>query len=572
MGKIIQLDPKLQNLIAAGEVVERTMNVVKELVENAIDAGSDRIDIVLEESGLKKIQVTDNGTGMDNEDAILAFKRHATSKIRSEYDLFHIRSLGFRGEALPSIGAIARVELQTSTGDNDGLMVIVQDGELLETKASPPRKGTSVKVTRLFYHTPARFKYLKSPQAELAAIQDLVDKYALCRPDVAFRLENDGKVLFHTSGNRNMTDIFARIYGLEVAKGMKPFSGKNRDFVIDGYFAEPVHNRSSRNYLTTIVNNRPIRDHRLIAAISEAFGQLIPQNRYPIAFLSITVDPQLIDVNIHPTKLEIKFSEAGSLYGLIIRILRRQLQFMPVIQKGAIPSKDCPQSAKPAFPEQSAQPASGYPEESLLDLLQEEENPYPAPFPEFEYVGQYQGTYLLFQNQEGLYLLDQHAAAERIRYESYREKMGKPSSNTYELIVPMVLEVKNETALFVDPEALDKLKALGVGLEKLDQATFAIREIPDWFPKGRETEYVETMVQKIADGEDIGKEAVRDELAKLLSCKHSLKANKYLNRSEAEELVLHLKKCVNSYTCPHGRPILVKLALTEIEKWFLRVM
>ncbi len=572
MGKIIQLELKLQNMIAAGEVVERISNVVKELVENSLDANADKIEVILEESGMKRISVIDNGFGMDKDDALLAFMRHATSKIKTEYDLFHINSLGFRGEALPSIAAVSRVELATATKGSQGFQVIYQDGDLLETNTVPPIIGTSVKVTRLFYHTPARFKYLKSPQTELANIQDLVNKFALSYPSVAFRLENNDRTIFQTSGNDRLPDVFAKIYGLEVAKSMRYFSGNNRDYRIQGYFSNPIHNRSSKNYMTVVVNKRPVKDTRILGTISDSFDQLIPLHRYPIVYLEIDVDPQLIDVNVHPTKLEIKFSEADFLAKLIFLTLQKALELAPVIQDAISEKENIISQTKIDFIQSFKETDESLNANTLFETADAlYQSPFPA-FPDFDYIGQYLGTYLLFQNIEGLYLLDQHAAAERIRYEKYLEQMSRPTSTVYELLVPMQLDLSNEQALLVDESIIQKLSAFGIRLSKLNTTGFSIDSVPSWFPKGYEVNYAETIVSRLSSGLDIEKKNVRDELAKLLSCKHSLKANQYVNHAEAESLIKKLRQCKNPYTCPHGRPILVLIAIGDIEKWFKRIM
>ncbi|MFH0992886.1 MAG: DNA mismatch repair endonuclease MutL, partial [bacterium] len=323
MGIIIKLDPHLANMIAAGEVVERVGNVVKELMENAIDANASVIAIELKESGLAAIRVADNGSGMEADDALAAFERHATSKIRSERDLFRIASLGFRGEALPSIAAVSRVELVTSTGGAAGRKVVYRDGALLENGLCSAAKGTSVTVTKLFYNTPARLKFLKSPHAELAFIAELVDKYAIARPDIAFSLSNDNRMLVRTSGNNDRSAVVAAVYGVAAAKEMVPFAGANRDYRVKGRLASPIVNRVSRSYVTVAVNGRVVRNPKAVQAIVEGYGQTIPKGRYPIVFVDIATDPLLIDVNIHPTKLEIKFSEEASLMGLLTETIRK---------------------------------------------------------------------------------------------------------------------------------------------------------------------------------------------------------------------------------------------------------
>lgn len=580
MGTIIKLDQKLSNMIAAGEVVERISNVIKELVENALDADANRIDIFLEEAGLKRIQVVDNGSGMDEDDAILAFERHATSKIKNEYDLFHIHSLGFRGEALPSIASVSRVELTTSMGnENYGCKVIIEDGDLIEKGVGSFRKGTSITITHLFYHTPARFKYLKSPQTELSNIIDLISKFSLSHPDVSFFLSNQGKLLFQTAGNGNTLDVLAKIYGIEAAKSMRRFSSRNRDYEISGFISNPIQNRSNRNYISLFVNHRYIKSSKITKAVIEAYGQLIPLNRYPIVLINISVDSSLIDVNIHPTKQQIKFSEEDSLIALIDATIRSKLQLVEVIQ----PIVKSQTSKSDIQIEMDFVGEDGTSLEDLQRLpddiytLNEKsvsEGTHPISsekkLPSLDYIGQYHGTFLLFQNGTGLYLLDQHAAAERIRYERYISRMASPEKNDYQLLVPMQIEL---TTSYVNTlnERLNEIKDFGISLKQLNESTYTILKIPAWFPRGYEVIYTEAVLMTFVEEKDLHIRDVRDELAKLLSCKHSLKANAYITKVEAVQLLTDLSKCKNPYTCPHGRPIFLHLEEAEIEKLFKRI-
>ena len=584
MGKILRLDQRLANMIAAGEVIERLGNVVKELIENAIDAEATVIDIDLEEAGMKSIKVTDNGSGMDEADAFLAFERHATSKIHSEYELFHLASLGFRGEALASIAAVSKVVLITSLGGEQGLKIIYQDGAFISSSIAAPKKGTQIEVTRLFYHTPARLKHLKSPQAELAFIVDLVNKLALSHPSIAFKLTHQGKVLLRTQGNDNQIAIFGEIYGNEVAKSMKPFLGKNRDYQLFGFIASPLYNRSSKNAITMIANDRIIRNYRLTQAVLEGFEQKLPRGRYPIMLLEIKSDPLLIDANIHPTKQEVKFSEEMALYDLVKVSLKKALEETPLVQTTEPdyrPAAENPNQVKMVFQE-PVQPS--FPFEQSLNGLNHETNNImmvtekmaetekkTSPFPDFDYIGQYLGTYLLFQNEEGLYLIDQHAAAERIRYENYLKKMSENHHSTKELIIPFNLHFSNSESLIIDGY-LDALKSFGLEIDASSQSSFFIRTVPTWFPINEEMVYAETVIRTLMDEKPLSIASIINDLAILLACKHSIKANRYINKTEVETLMKDLSQCQNPHTCPHGRPIMVRINHLDIEKWFKRVM
>ncbi len=580
MGKIIKLEQRLANMIAAGEVVERLGNVVKELVENSIDALATQIVIDIEEAGMKSISITDNGTGMDESDALMAFERHATSKIHSEYELFHLASLGFRGEALASIAAVSKVELITSLGGNEAIKVVYQDGVLVSKSIAPPKKGTSITVTKLFHHTPARLKHLKSPQAELAYIVDLVNKIALSHPEIAIKLINDKKILLNTPGNNQIYDIMGEIYGIEVIKDMKAFEGHNRDYHIEGYLASPLFNRGTKNAITMIANQRIIRNIRLSQAIIEGLDQKLPKGRYPVILIKITSDPLLIDANIHPTKQEVKFSEEMVLYELVRSVIKKisdefyLVQKMePTYQPSLISENQTQMYFQPEKPletrvEEKVSISKTNPIESSPVL----QKPIPKPlFPDFDYIGQYAGTYLLFQNAEGLYLLDQHAAAERIRYERYLVKMSHPENNIKELMIPFNLNFSNSEVLIIEPY-LETLKSFGLLLEPSGKTSFFVRHIPGWFPTDFEMEYAETVVRTLMTEKPLTIEKIINELAILLACKHSIKANRYIHEGEIKTLMNDLSQCQNPHTCPHGRPIMVKINHLDIEKWFKRVM
>ncbi len=569
MGKIIRLDPHLSNMIAAGEVVERVGNVVKELLENALDAGAKNIGVVLKEAGLASITVADDGCGMDPEDAVLAFERHATSKLRTERDLFRIATLGFRGEALPSIAAVSHVELVTSTGGASGWRVVWKEGKPVASGLSAAAPGTTVTVTKLFHNTPARLKFIRSAEAELAFIVELVDKYAIARPDVAFTLENDARVLIRTNGRNRPLEVLAAVYGVAAAKGMKPFAGRDRDYRVSGFVADPLVNRASKSYVTVAVNGRVVRSVRVVQAIVDGYGQTLPHGRYPIAAIDIATDPSLLDVNVHPTKLEVKFSEEAALLGLVTSAVGAALAKTPLIQPAVRTDASAEAPVQPAFSFDAQEPGDA-------SEIRETAAAYPPsqgerPFPAFDYVGQYAGTYLIFQNADGLYLVDQHAAAERIRYERYAKAMGSPVQATYQLLVPTEIGWSTSEAVAV-PAMASELARLGVEVHAEADGRIVATRVPAWLPRGEEAESIELMAETIRNEKTLSTAAVRDGLAKSLACKRSIKANRYINQDEVRTLMADLERCDQPYTCPHGRPIVVKIALREIEKWFKRVL
>jgi len=590
MGKIIRLEQRLANMIAAGEVIERLGNVVKELVENSIDASATRIEIELLESGMNLIRVVDNGSGMDASDALLAFERHATSKIHSEYELFHLASLGFRGEALASISAVAKVELITAQGQDTGYKVVYQDGKILSEGLASPRKGTDISVTKIFYHTPARLKHLKSPQAELAYIVDLVDKLALSHPEIAFHLANNGKVLLKTNGNNSSIEVLGEIYGIDVIREMLPFKGETRDYAIEGMLTSPLFNRSSKNAITVIVNGRIVKNFKAIQAVIEGLDQKLTKGRYPVALIRISCDPLLIDANIHPTKQEVKFSDEGFLFELIRKTIAKASESFSLVQIATIgpliQTVDENQvqlnfaSAGPMADQSGRFEASDRPDyafsQASLGISEGFETESAAQtekrfvWPAFDYIGQYRGTYLLFQNAEGLYLIDQHAAAERIRYERYLKKMSLPIATIKEMMVPLNLSFSNHEVVLIEPY-IQILKAFGLEIEQSGKSSYFIRSIPAWFPDGFELIYAESVIRTLIEEKPLSVASIRNELAILLACKHSIKANRFIDNREVKTLLEDLAACDNPHTCPHGRPIMVKFEQLEIEKWFKRV-
>ncbi|WP_239255011.1 DNA mismatch repair endonuclease MutL [Listeria ilorinensis] len=622
--KIVELSDALSNKIAAGEVVERPASVIKELVENAIDAGSTVIDILIEEAGLNKMTVIDNGAGIDPEDVPVAFLRHATSKIKNEHDLFRVHTLGFRGEALPSIASVAHVEMTTSTGDGPGTKILLEGGKVLEKTSAQSRKGTQIEVSQLFYNTPARLKYLKSLPTELGNITDIINRLALAHPTISFRLTHNGKPLLETNGNGDLRQVIAAIYGVSIAKKTIPVSAESLDFKISGYAVLPEVNRSNRNYISTIINGRFIKNFALVKAIQEGYHTLLPIGRFPIIVLQIDMDPIIVDVNVHPAKLEVRLSKEKELGQLIAQMLKEAFHQLQLIPSGEISKKqklaseqlqinldqirepDNKQSQhepeeEPAFfeqpvdsPRKEPRPLFSQPEIPSYtespeeeDRIREQETPYAtesdamqsivsetvkeARIPKMYPIGQMHATYILAQNEKGLYIIDQHAAQERIKYEFFREKIGEVSRELQELLVPIVLEFSNDEFIRLQ-EQKQKLEEVGVFLENFGTGSFIIRAHPTWFPKGEEEETLRAIIDEALHAPNISIHKLREDTAIMMSCKKSIKANHYLTMADMEALLETLRQAEDPFTCPHGRPVIIEYTTYELEKMFKRVM
>ncbi len=585
MAKIIKLNDQLSNLIAAGEVVENMASVVKELVENSIDANATKISIDLQDSGLQEIKITDNGDGMEKEDMYLCFERHATSKIKTAHDLYHISTLGFRGEAIPSIASVSHMDIISSTGEK-GYKISLKQGNIIEEGSYAPRKGTEMVIKYLFFNTPARLKHLKGTNTELSYIVGYVNKIALSHPEIAFTLSNNNKQLFKTPGTNDYLKVLSNIYSLDIIKNMVSFENENQYFKISGFLTKPFVNRSSRNHVTVIANNRMIKNNKIINAVNDGYKTYIPIGKYPIVFLKIELDPLLIDVNIHPQKLEVKFTETRMLESLIRNTINEtllRLNLIPEIketqkkedykfeQLNLTSVEEKPKLIKEDFIQYFDNKINKSQETNEVINKAEIKQEDTIKVPNMEYIGQYMGTYLIAQNSEGLFIIDQHAAAERIRYEAYQELFGNVSVDTTELLLPITLDLSNEEVLKLS-DKLDKFTPLGIKVIPSTNNTIDIIEVPHYFPKGYERIYTEEITKYILEEKDVTVKEVRDNLAKNLSCKHSIKANKYINRIEIDKLLYDLEQTKNPYTCPHGRPVIIKFTQTEIEKLFKRIM
>ncbi|WP_404433078.1 DNA mismatch repair endonuclease MutL [Sutcliffiella horikoshii] len=629
MGKIVQLDESLANKIAAGEVVERPASVVKELVENAIDANSTIIEIELEEAGLSKIRVLDNGDGIEQEDCLTAFQRHATSKIKNENDLFRIRTLGFRGEALPSIASVSLFDITTSTGEGPGTHLSFKGGVLETQELSSSRKGTDIVVQHLFFNTPARLKYMKTIHTELGNISDMVNRLALAHPSISFRLSHNGKRMLATNGNGDSLHVLAAIYGMNIAKKMVPIHFTSLDFEVKGYIAMPEVTRASKNYISTIINGRYVKNYTVVRAIQEGYHTLLPIGRYPIVYIEVMMDPLLVDVNVHPAKLEVRLSKEDELYRLVAEGIkdvfgqkqlipsnspRKQKNYMeepkptqqtftldesfrvehPVQRQEQTSNNQKEEESRsfqinePSQPwgdtdnngvyqnnqhemyvESSIDEVEETPHEKQSEPSREEkrESRIPALYP----IGQMHGTYIVAQNENGLYLIDQHAAQERINYEYYYQKLGREERNLQELLVPLTIECSLDEYLFLEEHA-EVFEEVGIMLDPFGHQTFIVKAHPVWFPKGEERETIDEMINLCLEKKKINVSDLREEAAIMMSCKAAIKANHHLRQDEITALLNTLREAENPFTCPHGRPILIHFSSYELEKMFKRVM
>ena len=582
MTKIKVMDETLANKIAAGEVVEKCSSIVKELVENSIDAHAKSIIINLEEGGKKLIEVIDDGDGMNKEDAILAFQRHATSKIYKDDDLFFIDTLGFRGEALPSIASVSKTDLRTSDG-GVGTHIIIEGGKLLENTPSDSRKGTSVKITNLFYNTPARLKYLKSDQSELASCVSFVERLALSHPEIAFNLNHGGSPVVKTSGSNDLLKTIHEIYGLQVSSRMLEVRATSDDFDLYGYVCKPEILKSNRNHMIVIVNDRIVRNMDINRAINDAYYTYKPDIKYPIVVLKITTDPTLVDVNIHPTKQDIKLSKMDVLYDLIVTTIKKAL-YQALLVPDAIERIPVSNPVKTEVVENIVKERE---EEYNKDMTQttfdfvrgEEESKEEEPVvnPEMKKlklypVGVAHGTYIIAEDETGIYLIDQHAAQERVNYERNMRALKAKEVHTTELLFPITIELSGSEFLTVKKE-VPHLQELGFDIEEFGMNTFVIKAHPTWLREGYEEESIRRIIDLIVGGiSHIDPVKFNESIAITLACKMSIKANMHISHEAQEELLNELCACDNPYNCPHGRPTIIKFSIYDLERMFKRSM
>ena len=588
MSKIQVMDEILTNKIAAGEVVEKCMNVVKELVENSIDAKSTEISIKLIDSGVKEIEVTDNGIGMDPNDAQMAFQRHATSKLKSLDDLFYIESLGFRGEALPSIASVSNVRLKTSDGKR-GTIVTLEGGKNMVVTPSDLQVGTTITVTDLFYNTPVRLKYLKNLYVELSYTVEYMNKMALSYPNIKFTLINNDKVLLKTDGNGDQLKVIYEIYGADITKKMIPIEGENDDYYIHGYISYPEVTKGNRNSITTLVNGRVIKNNELNKCIIDCYHTYIHKDRYPVIILNIEVDPILIDINIHPTKMDIKFSKIDTLKELIIDLITKRLEAISLIPEVSVRDNYSVSEVYKEITEDSKDEEERNNEYKELQLdfeVNEEKEEYKQkddikedvlPFeveerkPRIKKMiprGVVLMTYIVAENEDGMYLIDQHAAAERINYENILKKL-KTKPIIVDLLIPIKIELRPEEFLLIK-ERFDILKQYGFDIDEFGDNCVVVRTHPNWIPDDKSDEIIRKIVDIIVEKGEFDFDKFVWRMVATTACRMSVMANTYISKDEEEWILENIRYCDNPFTCPHGRPTIISYSKYELERLFKR--
>lgn len=621
MGKIKELRKDIIEQIAAGEVVENPASVVKELVENSIDAGSNKIFIELEEGGKALIRLTDDGSGMTKDDAVLSVKRHATSKVESLSDLFNIKTLGFRGEALAAISSVSKFELITKTDyAMEGTRVKVEDGELLnETVACP--KGTTIVVKDLFYNTPARKKHLRTNAYEISKVSEVITKYALVNPLIYFRLTTDGKQVLNSPNTPSLLNNIVDIYGNDLAKELLEVNYKDELYNIKGYISKPSFSRSDKDFMNIFVNNRYVRNKTIVDAVYDSYHTLLHGQRYPFAMLEIYIDPKKLDVNIHPNKLKIKIEQEGKLYEIIFDVVRDVLKQHDIMTKGPAKDEEIQQSFSSV--QESPQKSTIETSEAELNSSQknEPERKYPIakdnqktfsnnkatinqqisyekqelsleePKATSEYTEQQQGndkiidtsqkkkmrilgqiykTYIIIETREGLQVMDQHAAHERILFDKILNETRTMKFAKQELLEPIELQLSVRETSAIEANK-SSLKEFSFDFENFGGNTYLLRGVPVIFNKTQDKQFFIDLVSDILKHAKINAlDRMKHEVVSTMACRAAIKAGDELTNEQMKDIVTQFFSLGMSYTCPHGRPIMLEISIEELEKRFKR--
>lgn len=584
MNKIKQLDAHLTNMIAAGEVVERPAGIIKELVENAIDANASHIEVRIKQGGMELIEVSDDGEGMSGDDLQAAFERHSTSKIHNPHDLNDISTFGFRGEALPSIASVTRVVASSHQG-NEGHVIDIDNGARLDFKRFARNQGTTISVKHLFLKTPARLKHIKNVNYESSIVTDIIHKFAIGNPAIAFTLHSDDKLMFRSYGRNDITDVFHRIYGSHISNDMMTFEAENYDFKITGVMALPQHSRSNRYSVWLYINNRMIRLPKAQKAVVDAYRRHMPHDRYPIVVMNVAVNPQLVDVNVHPAKWEIRLSKEDVLIELILNTLEGMLDAKMRPQKIVFKPKEIVEQTDfkdwlltppPVVEEVKVSiPVFTEPHRSNIDPVEPE---VVIPVPEVEAVAkiedlkvlsQMSGKYILAQGDLGLYIIDQHAAMERVRYEYFQEKLLDKTAPVQPLLIPLLLEGRKHIINQLD--AINEVfEDFQIELEQMGEDTLVLRAVPLWIKEKEVSEFVNEVLDMYEDKRMIREESLRQNVIATLACHSSVRFNEYMSMAEMEKLVSQLRACKQPFHCPHGRPTFITVEHDQLLREFKR--
>ena len=584
MGKIHQLDTQTANMIAAGEVVERPMGVVKELVENAIDAGSTRITVSVIDGGMTKITVRDNGIGMDSEDALNAFKRHATSKIKGQNDLFDIHTLGFRGEALPSIASVSKVTLTTSDG-NDSTRVQIEYGEIKNAGNYPCDEGTEISIEGLFYRTPARLKHLKSGSYENTLIQDVIVKFVFSYPSIAFTFISNDRISFQTTGKGNLLEVIYQAWGREAGENAIAVDFSDYDYHVTGYIVKPSLTRVSRNCMHVFLNGRMVRTFRLYKSILDGYEDFIVKGRNPLVVLNIEMDPQLLDVNVHPSKWEVRISKENQLEYLIkdnirealkstilapvadVKVAVQRVAVEPIVfdTNSALVTPFVAKKEVTVTPVVETKPIETIKEEKII----EEKEIQHEKLPEMTVIGQLHEKFILCSTEKGLAILDQHACQERVHYEELLQKLDETTPVMMELLVPISILAGNDLVERVD-EINASISDMHFQFEPFGRDTFIVRSVPMWMKEVEEERFLQDVIDNFKNDRDSKYARMEKKKIATMECHSSIRFNRTLSLDEMKEVVKQLYKCQNPYHCPHGRPTFIILDEKELTKEFLR--
>lgn len=599
MGKIAVMPSHLANMIAAGEVIERPSSIIKELVENSLDAHAKNIEVEIFNAGRSKIIVRDDGDGMDKDDAKLAFTRHASSKLLDEYQLFKIKTMGFRGEALPSISSVSKVTMLTSTGEGIGSKVITTEEEL-KIEECQAIKGTTFIVEELFYNTPVRLKYLKSDSTEVASCLEIMQRLALSFPSVSFSFFIDNKLSFSTTGRGDLLEVIARLYGNDIAKKMIKISYSSDAFDIEGYLAKPEITRSTRYYMITILNNRNVYVPIIQKAIMSGYGDYIFNSKYPFCILNFRVDYSLVDVNVHPSKKEVRLSNDKEIAFKVEEIIKEALKEENAVHNISFQEKEVEKVSlfenkptqfennniiRPINPHTEIYQDNQVKEDFSFDLtsfdeevkkediheeVSEEDNSLKKDnLPDFKIIGQIHNTYIIIEVSNGFYIVDQHAANERVNYEKFKNLLNRKIEVCSPLI-PLIITLSPSDVKRLTDDKIKLLNKIGLEIESFGLNTIKVSSIPLFIKEYNEESYIEELIQQVIKDDRIDLEVLRKHVIATMACKASIKANDHLEIREMEDLIKTLFACENPTCCPHGRPTIIHFSNYDIEKMFKR--
>lgn len=589
-GKIRVLDPETISRIAAGEVIERPASIVKELVENALDAGAGRIEVEItsRHGSITRIRVSDNGSGMDHEDADCAFTAHATSKIRTLSDLSRVRSLGFRGEALASIAAISRLTLTTRKKGEaiDGVKIVNEGGSIIEKGAAGCPDGTCVEVDEIFYNTPARKKFMRSLATEMAYITGILERVILSRPDVSFRVLHNRRVLIRSPGG-SVHNAALHLFGTSVAGALIPVHHSGSCVQVEGVLSLPSLSRQNPYQIFISINQRPVQSRALAQSVRRGYGTLLPPDRFPCAILNICIEPDRVDVNVHPTKREVRLHNEAEVRDVIAGAVEGALKDRDLTFQAKIPDRYSAQARivpghgfAEYAPDEKAPPVIAEPSKAIFAdterRLHQTALGIPEPgesdpvLPELEFLGQLDSTYILTcpRGGEDLILIDQHAAHERILYEQVRDSCGR-EPECQELIVPVALHLSpRERAML--PSLLPILGEVGFSVEEFGKGTFSIRAIPVVLGKNLDREGVRDLLSTILSGDIPKGPSDRERVLKLIACRGAIKGGTPCTAEQCTTLIGQLRRTAHPFSCPHGRPTMVTFKKKDLDNLFLR--